>query len=155
MALKLILGSKKLGQCHRLWKVKHGVSERKQRFCHRERWIAEGKYPPLKDDTTNVQVKIAKLTDIQRVIFERIQSGTINDQVNDQVNVPNLAILFGVSEKTIRRDLYVLRDMNLIHYVGSDKTGHSKSLADCKSPQPSGTNCKVQGCRLSLQFWSF
>ena len=115
--------------------------------------------PPLKDDTTNVQVKIAKLTDRQRVIFERIQSGTINDQindqVNDQVNVPNLAILFGVSEKTIRRDLYVLRDMNLIHYVGSDKTGHSKSLADCKSPQPSGTNCKIQGCRLSLQFWSF
>lgn len=91
--------------------------------------------PPLKDDTTNVQVKIAKLTGRQRVIFERIQSGTINDQVNvqvnDQVNVPNLAILFGVSEKTIRRDLYVLRDMNLIHYVGSDKTGHSKSLADC------------------------
>ena len=48
----------------------------------------------------------------------------VNVQVNDQVNVHNLATLFGVSEKTIRRDLYVLRDMNLIHYVGSDKTGH-------------------------------
>ena len=52
------------------------------------------------------------------------KDGTVNVQVNDQVNVPNLATLFGVSEKTIRRDLYVLRDMNLIHYVGSDKTGH-------------------------------
>ena len=62
------------------------------------------------------------------IIYEIIKSGTINDhvnvQVNDQVNVPNLATLFGVSEKTIRRDLYVMRDMNLIHYVGSDKTGH-------------------------------
>lgn len=71
-----------------------------------------------------------------RAYHERIKNGTINDQanvqanvqvnvqVNDQVNVPNLATLFDVSEKTIRRDLYVLRDMNLIHYVGSNKTGH-------------------------------
>ena len=47
-----------------------------------------------------------------------------NVQVNVQVNIPNLAALFNVSEKTIRRDLYVLRDLNLIKYVGSDKTGH-------------------------------
>ena len=47
-----------------------------------------------------------------------------NVQVNVQVNIPNLAALFNVSEKTIRRDLYVLRDLNLIQYVGSDKTGH-------------------------------
>lgn len=67
-----------------------------------------------------------------RAYHERIKNGTINDQanvqanvqVNVQVNVPNLATLFDVSEKTIRRDLYVLRDMNLIHYVGSNKTGH-------------------------------
>lgn len=71
-----------------------------------------------------------------RAYHERIKNGTINDQanvqanvqvnvqVNDHVNVPNLATLFDVSEKTIRRDLYVLRDMNLIHYVGSNKTGH-------------------------------
>lgn len=81
-----------------------------------------------KDGTVNVKVNISKLTDRQNKIYERIKSGTINDQVNvqvnNQVNVPNLATLFGVSEKTIRRDLYVLRDMNLIHYVGSDKTGH-------------------------------
>lgn len=48
----------------------------------------------------------------------------VNVQVNDQVNVQKLATLLGFSEKTIRRDLYVLRDMNLIHYIGSDKTGH-------------------------------
>lgn len=51
------------------------------------------------------------------------KDGTINVQVNDQVNVQvknqNLSTLFGVSEKGIRRDIYVLRDMNLIHHVGS------------------------------------
>ena len=72
----------------------------------------------------NVQVNNTELTDRQRRIYEIIKSGTVNVQVNDQVNVHNLATLFGVSEKTIRRDLYVLRDMNLIHYVGSDKTGY-------------------------------
>ena len=51
----------------------------------------------------------------------------VTDKIEDknvQVNIPNLAALFNVSEKTIRRDLYVLRDLNLIQYVGSDKTGH-------------------------------
>ena len=99
-------------------------------------WTTEKEFdrlsPATKDDTINIQVNIAKLTDRQRKIYERIKSGMVNVQVNDQVNVQvndqvnvhNLATLFGVSEKTIRRDLYVLRDMNLIHYVGSDKTGH-------------------------------
>ena len=30
----------------------------------------------------------------------------------------------GASVTTIKRDLYVLRDLNLIKYVGSNKTGH-------------------------------
>ena len=78
--------------------------------------------------TTNVQVSTTKLTDRQRKILEAIKNNTtnvqVNVQVNDQVNVQKLATLLGFSEKTIRRDLYVLRDMNLIHYIGSDKTGH-------------------------------
>lgn len=78
--------------------------------------------------TTNVQVSTIKLTDRQRKILEAIKNNTtnvqVNVQVNDQVNVQKLATLLGFSEKTIRRDLYVLRDMNLIHYIGSDKTGH-------------------------------
>ncbi|WP_367273643.1 DeoR family transcriptional regulator [Prevotella sp.] len=48
------------------------------------------------------------------------RNDTTNVHLNDQVNVRNIATLFGVSEKTIRCDLYVLRDMNLIHYVSSD-----------------------------------
>ena len=84
------------------------------------------------NDTVNVQVNdtiiISQLTERQRKIYEAIKTGAINvpNNVpnNVQVNIPNLAALFNVSEKTIRRDLYVLRDLNLIQYVGSDKTGH-------------------------------
>lgn len=47
---------------------------------------------------------------------------------NVQVNIPNLAALFNVSEKTIRRDLYVLCDLNLIQYVGSNKMGHWEAV---------------------------
>ena len=36
--------------------------------------------------------------------------------------------MFNVSEKTIKRDLYVLRDLNLIKYVGSNKTGHWEAV---------------------------
>ena len=77
-----------------------------------------------KDDTINVQVKIAKLTDRQRGIYERIKNGTINDTINDTINAQTLSEAFGISVITIKRDLYILRDMNLIHYVGSNKTGH-------------------------------
>ena len=91
----------------------------------------EDKNVPV-NDTVNVQVndtiKISQLTERQRKIYEAIKTGVINIpnnvQVSVQVNIPNLAALFNVSEKTIRRDLYVLRDLNLIQYVGSDKTGH-------------------------------
>ena len=91
----------------------------------------EDKNVPV-NDTVNVQVNdtiiLSQLTERQRKIYEAIKTGAINVpnnvQVNVQVNIPNLAALFNVSEKTIRRDLYVLRDLNLIQYVGSDKTGH-------------------------------
>ena len=48
------------------------------------------------------------------------KDGTVNGTVNAQ----NLSAALGISLRTIKRDLYVLRDMNLIQYVGSDKTGH-------------------------------
>lgn len=96
------------------------------------KWTTEKEfdYPSIaqKGVTTNIQVSTTKLTDRQRKILEAIKNNTtnvqVNVQVNDQVNVQKLATLLGFSEKAIRRDLYVLRDMNLIHYIGSDKTGH-------------------------------
>ena len=61
-----------------------------------------------------------ELTDKQLVIFETIKNGTKNGTADAQ----NLSVALGISLRTTKRDLYVLRDMNLIHYVGSDKTGH-------------------------------
>ena len=82
----------------------------------------------MRNVQVNDTIKISQRTEIQRKINEVIKTRAINVpnnvQVNVQVNIPNLAALFNVSEKTIRRDLYVLRDLNLIKYVGSNKTGH-------------------------------
>ena len=74
----------------------------------------------LNDGTVKVQINSAKLTDRQRKIFETIKYGTVNGTVNAQ----NLSIALGISLRTTKRDLYILRDMKLIRYVGSDKTGH-------------------------------
>jgi predicted HTH transcriptional regulator len=52
------------------------------------------------------------------------KNDTVNSKVNGTVNAQNLSVALGISLRTTKRDLYVLRDMNLIHYVGSDKTGH-------------------------------
>lgn len=72
------------------------------------------------NDTVNVQANIAELTDRQRKIYELIKSGTVNGTVNAQ----NLSVVLGISLRTTKRDLYVLRDTNLIRYVGSNKKGH-------------------------------
>ena len=85
-----------------------------------------------KNDTVNVPVndtvKLSQLTERQRNVYHIIKDGTINNLANVPINVPinasGLATMFNVSEKTIKRDLYVLRDLNLIKYVGSNKTGH-------------------------------
>ena len=95
----------------------------------------EDKNVPV-NDTVNVQlndtVKLSQLTERQRKIYEAIKSGMVNDTINDTINgtingTINAQILseaLGASVITIKRDLYVLRDMNLIKYVGSNKTGH-------------------------------
>jgi len=80
--------------------------------------------PSKNDDTINHQVNITKLSDRQRRIYETIKNGTINDTINDTINAKVLSEALGTSVITIKRDLYVLRDMNLIRYVGSNKTGH-------------------------------
>lgn len=42
---------------------------------------------------------------------------------HNKLFIPELAMKFKVSEKTIRRDLSHLRENNLIEFVGSKKTG--------------------------------
>lgn len=83
-----------------------------------------------KDDTVNDTVKLSQLTERQRKIYEIIKSGPVNDTVNDTINAQTLSGALGASVITIKRDLYVLRDMNLIQYVGSNKTGHWEVAID-------------------------
>ena len=84
------------------------------------------------NDTVNVPIndtiKLSQLTERQRKIYEIIKSGTVNVPTNVPINVSGLATMFNVSEKTIKRDLYVLRDLNLIIYIGSNKTGHWEAI---------------------------
>ena len=80
--------------------------------------------PSKNDDTINHQVNITKLSDRQRRIYEAIKNGTINDTINDTINAQTLSDALGASVITVKRDLYVLRDLNLIKYIGSNKTGH-------------------------------
>ena len=95
----------------------------------------EDKNVPV-NDTVNVQlndtVKLSQLTERQRKIYEAIKSGTVNDTINGTINgTINAQILseaLGASVITIKRDLYVLRDLNLIKYVGSNKTGHWEAV---------------------------
>ena len=85
-----------------------------------------------KYDTVNVPendtVNLSQLTERQRKIYEIIKNGTINDTINvpinDMINAQTLSEALGASVTTIKRDLYVLRDLNIIKYVGSNKTGH-------------------------------
>ena len=51
----------------------------------------------------------------------------VTDKIEDKnvpVNVPNLAAMLGVSEKTIKRDIAAMQSAGLIKRVGSGKTGH-------------------------------
>lgn len=75
----------------------------------------EDKIVPVNDT-----VIISQLTERQRKIYDIIKGDTINDTINAQT----LSDALGASVITVKRDLYVLRDMNLIQYVGSNKTGH-------------------------------
>ena len=87
-------------------------------------WTSENEFDrpstAQKDGMVNVRINIANLTERQREIYEIIKNGTVNGTVNAQ----NLSVALDISLRTTKRDLYVLRDMNLIQYVGSDKTGH-------------------------------
>lgn len=107
-------------------------------------WISEKEFRQpshtLNGDTNNVPSnnlsRFPQLTERQRKIYDTIKKAstndtindTTNDTVNDTVNAQSLSEALGMSVITIKRDLYVLRDMNLIKYIGSNKTGHWEVL---------------------------
>lgn len=66
----------------------------------------------------NVAVNVAEqLTERQFVIYSTIKS-------NVAVNTKFLSEQLHLNRKKIQRDLLVLRDKNLIQWIGSAKTGH-------------------------------
>ena len=52
--------------------------------------------------------------------FDRLST----TQDNGMVKAQNPSVALGISLRTTKRNPYVLRDMHLIQFVGSDKTGH-------------------------------
>lgn len=84
----------------------------------------------------NPAVNGVQLTERQQYIYNAIAASTPDVQVNVQVNVPVnvpvngtvnaplLATLLEIPLRTIKRELYFMRDLGLIQRVGSDKTGH-------------------------------
>ena len=51
-----------------------------------------------------------------------------NDTINDTINAQTLSDVLCASVITIKRVLYILGDLNLIKYVGSNKTGHWEAV---------------------------
>jgi ATP-dependent DNA helicase RecG len=71
-------------------------------------------------DQVNDQVNHLQLSENERKVFYLIKE---SDQVNDQVTTSYIAQKLGLSYSTIKRVLRVLKQKNVVHRVGSDKTG--------------------------------
>ena len=72
-------------------------------------------------DQVNDQVNHLQLSENERKVFYLIKE---SDQVNDQVTTSYIAQKLGLSYSTIKRVLRVLKQKNVVHRVGSDKTGY-------------------------------
>lgn len=79
--------------------------------------------------TVNGTDDISELSERQKKIYQYIKDGTVNGTVNGTVkcNAQGLSDYLDIPLRTIKRDLYYLRDRGLIHFEGSDKTGQWKS----------------------------
>lgn len=87
-----------------------------------------------KNVTVNVlEKKYNELTERQQLILRRMSQNSMRDvMVNVMVNVTENAYTlkehFGVSERTIRRDLKVLQEAGFLCHEGSDKDGRWQIL---------------------------
>ena len=71
-------------------------------------------------DQLNDRLKVLQLTDNERKVFYCIKE---YDQLNDQLTTEYIAQKLGLSYSTIQRVLRVLKQNDLVHRVGSKKTG--------------------------------
>ncbi len=78
----------------------------------------------------NVAVNVAEqLSERQIIIYNTIKN-------NVAVNTKYLSELLNLNRKTIQRDLFVLRDKQLIQWVGSTKTGHWQVISPLNLKTP-------------------
>jgi len=82
------------------------------------------------DDTKNdTNDDTKKLTERQRLIYELLPFGdTEDDTKNKPITTTKLAEQFGKSSSTIKRDMKVLQDLNLVEHVGPTNGGYWKRL---------------------------
>lgn len=95
--------------------------------------IQQGGYINLKtgrlvkgDDSKN---DTKKLTERQRVIYELLPFGVIDDDTkNEAFTSKRFAARLKVSESTIKRDIKVLQELGLVEHLGPSKGGYWKRL---------------------------
>lgn len=95
----------------------HGVTVE----IKRERFLAM-----KADDMLNVtENDVINLSERQKVILNLLPKDvTANVTANVTVNSEAMAIKLGVTSRTIKRDLKILKESGLIRRIGSDKTGY-------------------------------
>ena len=95
-------------------------------FAHEEMKLRAGVIDRIEDQNvlSNDAAKVLQPTERQRKTYETIK--------NVPVNVPKLASMLGVSEKTIKRDIADMQSAGCIKRIGSDKTGHWEIIYNVK-----------------------
>ena len=86
-----------------------------------------------------LEIKPVKLSNNERKEINKKLNAPVNDrqiriindiQKNKNITQAELANKHNVNEKTIKRDLKKLKDLNLIKRVGPDKTGYWQIIKD-------------------------
>lgn len=92
-------------------------------------------YRPVKENVmVNVlEIKYNELTERQQLILRRMSQNStkdvmVNVMVNVMENAYTLKEFFGVSERTIRRDLKILQEEGFLRHEGADKDGRWQIL---------------------------
>ena len=76
------------------------------------------------DGNVNGSVNISQLTKRQETIVSVIRKGMSDGNVNGNVTTQYILSQLNISERTIFRDLALLKKLSIIRRVGSDKKGH-------------------------------
>jgi len=88
-------------------------------------------YKLLEDKSSGIDDRL--FSEFNNKVVERIIRVLDYVLENPRTTTPILAEFIGVSEKTVKRDLKILRDKNLIQFIGPLKSGHYKPTEDLRN----------------------